>query len=106
MRLGLRGVGRDAEHNRHPEAGPGQMKLVVNHYQRCLLCQDDNLRFAHISQSWTRSRRTIEHPHSQLIALPIAPVAKQNWGSCNCYLNAKVTMLPCFREEMEYEIGW
>jgi UDPglucose--hexose-1-phosphate uridylyltransferase len=65
------------EHNRHPGAlSQEQMELVVRSYSlRCsALADDPNLRFIQLFRNHGREAgASIEHPHSQLIALPFVP---------------------------------
>ncbi len=97
------------EHNRHPGAlDQEQMELVVeSYYQRCLfMSRDRNLRFAQVFRNHGREAgASIEHPHSQLIALPIVPpVVKQELQrSYNYYLNTEgCPYCHALAEEMEY----
>lgn len=66
------------EHNRHPgNLAEDQMELVVeSYYLSCTrLSRDHNLRFIQLFRNHGRAAgATIEHPHSQLVALPFVPV--------------------------------
>lgn len=65
------------EHNRHPGAlEQQQMELVVESiYRRCLaLSREPNLQYIQVYRNHGREAgASIEHPHSQLIALPFVP---------------------------------
>ena len=80
-------------HNCHPGSLSGeQMGLVVESYYRRTLSisGDPDLRYAQVFRNHGREAgASIEHPHSQLIALPIVPpVVKQELQrSQNYYLN-------------------
>lgn len=66
------------EHNRHPGTlSEEQMKLVVESYYLSFsrLSEDRQLRFIQLFRNHGRAAgATIEHPHSQLVALPFVPV--------------------------------
>ena len=67
------------EHNRHPGSlPPRQMELVLEAYWRRerALAQKRCLRYVQIFRNYRREAgASIEHPHSQLIALPFVPPA-------------------------------
>lgn len=66
------------EHNRHPGSfPPRQMELVVETYYRRgrMLADYPDLRYLQIFRNYRREAgASIEHPHSQLLALPFVPV--------------------------------
>lgn len=68
-------------HNCHPGAlEQSQMRLVVEAYRQRYadLAQNENLRFIQIFRNHGREAgASIEHPHSQLIALPFIPAKVQ-----------------------------
>ncbi len=65
------------EHNRHPAAfSPEQVLLVIEAYYRRLLDLEEmpQLRYVQLFRNHGRTAgASIEHPHSQLVALPFVP---------------------------------
>lgn len=97
-------------HNRHPGAlDQEQMKLVVeSYYQRYLfMSRDRNLRYAQIFRNHgLEAGASIEHPHSQLIALPIVPpmVTQELQRSHDYYLTTEgCPYCHALAEELEFE---
>lgn len=96
-------------HNLHPGSlGREQMELVVeSYYQRFQhMSGDNNLRYVQIFRNHGREAgASIEHPHSQLIALPIVPpVVKQELQRSHDYYLSTEGCPYChaLAEEMEF----